>query len=169
MFLIIGNILSLFAAVFTVLSSISCGRKKIYGYQACQCAVMIAASVFFGSISGVVTFAFCVLRNILLMNDRFSKTVCAVFIALLSITGILSNNLGFIGLIPVAATVLYTFLCLILREDIAIKLNIILNLALWTVYDFIIFDIVSATVDAISVIVTIISVAKALKLSSQNT
>ena len=99
----------MFAAVFTVSSSISTGRRKIYGYQACQCAVMIAASVFFGSISGVVTFAFCVLRNLMLMNDKFTKNACIIFMILLSVTGILSNNLGIIGLIPVVATDLYTF------------------------------------------------------------
>lgn len=156
-FLIIGNVISMVAAVFTILSSVSHGNKKIYGYQAVQCGIMSIASVFFASASGVTTFLLCTARNCLLMYDKFTKRLCVVFMVLVAVIGCVSNNRGIVGYIPVITTLIYTFGTLVCKKEGSIKINIIVNLVLWAVYDIIIYDFVTFVIDTISAIVTVVS------------
>lgn len=152
--IIIGNLISCGAAVFTALSSLSKGKKKIYGFQALQCLTMALASVFFASYTGVTTFLLCALRNYLLTTDRYTKKVCVFFLAAITILGLLSNNRGWIGLLPVITTMVYTVGQYYLRSEMSIKANIAVNLLLWAIYDIIISDYVSAVVDSITVVIT---------------
>lgn len=155
--IIIGNIISMAAAVFTFLGSVSRGRKKIYGYQVIQCAVMAVASVVFGSWSGVTTFALCGIRNAFAAYDRLTARRTVIIAVLVGILGIISNNRGAVGLIPVIATIIYTAGSFALRSERKIKLNIALNLVLWAIYDLIIMDYVSAAIDFVTAAVTMVS------------
>lgn len=164
--LLIGNILSFFAACFTAASSWSSDRKRIYLYQAAQCLILIAASAFFSSVSGMTTFALCVVRNLLLAYDRFTGRLCAAFLSALIFLGVISNNRGALGLIPVIATAVYTLAGLYTKSTEAIKLNMIVNLILWVVYDLFIFDMVSAVVDLISASLAAVSALKDRRLEA---
>ena len=146
--IIAGNIISLVAAVFTFASAWSRDRKRIYLYQAAQCLIMAIANIFFFSISGVTTFALCAVRNDLLAHDRFSNRFCVIFLISLATLGLITNNRGAVGLLPVVTTALYTVGCLYAKRHRAIKGNIAFNLALWAVYDILILDYVSFFIDA---------------------
>lgn len=161
--LIIGNLISVGAAVFTVASSLSHGRKKIYLYQTLQCLTMAAASVFFLSASGVTTFLLCAVRNYLVAYDRFTKKLCYVFLILIAVLGLISNNRGMPGLLPVVTTLIYTICSYLFMDDFKIKLNICMNLTLWAIYDVLILDLVSLVVDVITVTVTVVSIFKLKK------
>ncbi len=155
--LLIGNLISFAAACFTLASAWSGNRKRIYLYQALQCALLAAANIFFSSISGVTTYAICAVRNVLLAYDRFTARLCMVFVACVGVIGLAVNNRGFVGLIPVFTTALYTVICLYAKRRVAIKANIIANLSLWAVYDILISDYVSFAVDTGSAFVAVIS------------
>lgn len=78
----------------------------------------------------------------------------------IGILGLLSNNRGLLGLIPVIGSIIYTYGTLVCKRTITIKLNIVLNLILWGVYEGILLDIVSAIVDGVSATITILSIRK---------
>ena len=158
--LLIGNGIALGAAVFTILSSFSKTRKRIYGYQLVQCLLMAMASVFFHSVSGSVTFLLCAARNGLLMFDRFSGKLCLLFLAVLTVLGLCCNNRGWIGVIPVLTTVLYTIGTYYLKRERLIKGNIAVNLLLWAIYDAIILDLVSCSIDGVSALATLLAIGK---------
>ena len=80
-----------------------------------------------------------------------------IFVAGVSIIGLAVNNRGLVGLIPVFTTALYTVICFYARRRTAIKTNLIVNLFLWAVYDILISDYVSFTVDTGSALVAVIS------------
>lgn len=153
----IGNIISLFAAIFTLASAWSTEKKRIYLYQTVQCLIMAVANIFFASVSGVTTFVLCAVRNLLVAYGRFNKRLCIVFVAAVAVLGITANNRGAIGLIPVATTVLYTVLCFYAQRPKAIKLNIFANLSLWALYDILILDYVSFAVDTGSALAALLS------------
>lgn len=153
--LLIGNVISLIAALFTILSSLGHGRKKIYGFQGIQCFLMAVASIFFGSLSGMTTFLLCAVRNAVLAYDRYTKRIFILFLILIPALGVLSNNREMVGMLPVVTTIIYSVGQYYLHSDVKIKGNIALNLLLWAIYDFMVFDIVSAVVDTVSTIVTI--------------
>ena len=160
MSVLIGNLLAFVAACFTFLSAWSRDKKRIYLYQAAQCAVMAAANVFFASLSGVTTFALCTARNLLLAYDRFTPRLCYAFVAAVAGLGICANNRGLVGLLPVVTTAVYTVGCLYAKRTRAIKWNLIVNLALWAIYDAFIFDFVSCAVDAVSAIAALMSLRR---------
>jgi hypothetical protein len=157
---LIGNLLAFAAACFTFLSAWSRDRKRIYLYQAAQCAVMAAANVFFASLSGVTTFALCALRNLLIAYERFTPRLCAVFVAAVAGLGLYANNRGAVGLLPIVTTAVYTVGCLYAKRTRAIKWNLIVNLLLWAVYDAFVLDFVSCAVDAVSAIAALVSLRR---------
>ena len=169
---IVGNICSFFAACFTVASAWSRDRKRIYLCQAAQCFILAAANIFFASVSGTTTLFLCALRNCLIAYDRFTPRRCLIFVLSVAAVGLAANNSGLIGLIPVVTTAVYTVGCLYAMSTRAIKLNLILNLVLWAIYDVIILDLVSFAVDTVSAVmaaISLIRVNKAQKTGNAST
>ena len=156
--IVAGNLCSFIAACFTLLSAWSRDRKRIYLYQAIQCFILAIANIFFVSVSGTTTFLLCAARNCLIAWDRFTPRRCALFVVSVAALGLLSNNRGLVGLIPVVTTAIYTVACLYVKSTRAIKFNLIINLALWTVYDIFIGDYISAGVDSVSAGAALVSV-----------
>ncbi len=159
--LLFGNIVSFAAACFTLASAWSRDRRRIYLYQAGQCLLLAFANILFGSVSGVTTFALCTARNLLLAYDRFTPRRCWFFVSAVALLGLYANNRGAVGLIPVVTTALYTVVCLYAKRTRDIKLNLIVNLLLWAVYDFFILDLVSCAVDAVSAGTAVVSLFRA--------
>ena len=159
--LLFGNIVSFAAACFTLASAWSRDRQRIYLYQAGQCLLLAFANILFGSVSGVTTFALCTARNLLLAYDRFTPRRCWFFVSAVALLGLYANNRGAVGLIPVVTTALYTVVCLYAKRTRDIKLNLIVNLLLWAVYDFFILDLVSCAVDAVSAGTAVVSLFRA--------
>ena len=152
-----GNSISLLAACFTAASSWSKEKKHIYLYQTVQCFLLAIANVFFASFSGCVTLFLCSIRNLLTAYDKFTGRLCGIFLVLILVPGILTNNRGLTGLIPVVTTVIYTVGCLYLKTEKKIKGNIIINQILWSIYDILILDIVSFGVDMASALIAVIA------------
>ena len=157
---LIGNLISFAAACFTIASAWSGNRKRIYLYQAVQCFLLALANIFFNSISGITTYIICAARNVLLAYDRFTARLCIITVACVGVIGISVNNRGMIGLLPVITTALYTIVCFYAKRGTTIKMNIIVNLALWAVYDILIHDYMSFSVDTGSAIVAVFSILR---------
>lgn len=152
-----GTIISLAAAVFTILSSWSKERRKIYSYQAIQCLLLAITNLFFVSFSGTTTYALCAVRNTLLALNRFGRKTCICFVISVAAIGLAANNRGWIGLLPVLTTAIYTIGCFHVKETKPIKINIIINLILWAIYDIVIRDYVSFVVDTVSAATAVFS------------
>lgn len=96
----------------------------------------------------------------LLAYERFTARLCIITVACVGIIGVSVNNRGIIGLLPVITTALYTIICFYAKRRSTIKMNIIVNLALWAVYDILIHDYVSFSVDTGSAIIAVISILR---------
>ncbi|MBQ1316363.1 MAG: YgjV family protein [Lachnospiraceae bacterium] len=156
--LITGNYISFAAACFTLASALSGDRKRIYLFQAVQCFLLAVANIFFFSVSGVTTFLLCAVRNLLLACDRFTRKLCIVFVAAVAVIGLAANNRGLLGLLPVITTALYTIICLYAKREKAIKMNMVVNLSLWAVYEIFISDYVSFAVDSATAAAALFSI-----------
>ncbi len=157
---LVGNLISFAAACFTLASAWSTERKPVYLFQAVQCSFLSFANIFFSSVSGITTYMICAIRSVLLAYDRFTPKLCIVFVFSVSVIGITVNNCGFIGLIPVITTMLYTVICLFAKKRISIKINITVNLVLWAIYDILVSDHVSFAVDTGSAAVAMVSILR---------
>lgn len=156
--LIIANIISFFAAICTCLSSWSKKKTNIYYFQVAQCLLLAVANIFFQSYAAIISLLICALRNYLTAKERFTKTLCIILTAAIFILGILCNNKGYIGWIFIAANVIYTLGVYFCRKELSIKLNILLNLILWIIYEVLIIDIPSLIADSVAAVITVIAI-----------
>lgn len=161
--LLLANALSLIAFFFTTMSSWAKDRRSIYMYQVGQCAVLSLASFFFGSYAGISTLLVCAVRNYLLAIDRFYKKECIISIILMLVLGVATNNNGMTGALIIAANIIYTIGTFLCRRELTIKINIIIDLILWMIYEVLIIDIPSFVSDLIGLIVAVISIFRIKK------
>lgn len=161
--IIVGNLISLVAGIFVLLSLWVNDDKRVYGYQILNAFILIIASFFFNSYVGVIIMAMVTIRLVMVYKDRYTIN-WAIFFAILAIViGFAVNNLGWIGLIPIIATVQIT-VCNYLCKDIKwIKLSFIVNEAFYIVYFWFVFDIMSVVVQVITVTVGCISYIKLVR------
>jgi|GEM_PF-3069615 len=158
--LIIGNILTLIAAIYTARSSWAKDVWHIYFYQVVQCLLIAVASIFFNSYAGIITLLVCAFRNYLLAINRFDKKWMIISIILMLIPGIYFNNRGYIGFIVIGANLIYTIGTYLAKKELTIKINIAIDLVMWLIYEVLIYDLSSFVADFIALIVTIISIWK---------
>ena len=163
--LIIGNIISLIAAVFTAKSAWDKDRWNIYIDQVIQCGLLAIASVFFNSYAGIVTLAICAIRNLLLAYDKFGKKSLAASIILLLLLGLCLNNRGYVGIIVIMANLIYTLGCYLAKRELTMKINIAIDMLMWIAYEALIIDIPSLVADSVTFVLALIAVYKCVKLS----
>ncbi|MDD5945731.1 MAG: YgjV family protein [Clostridia bacterium] len=161
--ILIGNIISFAAAIFLAVSCVVKSRKQIFILQFMNCAVLAVASYFFGSYAAITTLALCCIRNIFIMKDKFSVPIMTVILILVIACGVLTNNRGLIGLLPVIATVEYTICCHYITDVGKTRISILVNEAIWIIYSFLVLDFSTAITDIIVVTVDIVSIAKGAK------
>jgi len=161
--LIIGNCISAVAAIFTARSSWSKDTWNIYINQVIQCLLLAFASVFFNSYAGIVTLLACAFRNYLAAKEKLDAKMTILCFILIVIPGILINNRGYVGFIVIVANAVYTLGMYYARRELTIKINIVVDLALWIIYECIIIDIPSIIADGIGLIVTVASIIRIKK------
>lgn len=156
----IATALSILCACFTAASSWVPDAKKSFRLQVIQCFIYAVASYFFGVYSTIVTVLLCAVRNWLSSKNLFTGKVCVPFCIAVTVLGLLFNNAGVIGLVPVFTTLVYSIGCCVCRRLVLTKWNIFVNLALWTVYDLLIADYASAIMDTIGAAVAIAAIIR---------
>ena len=166
--IIIGNAISFLSAVCMALSCCSKDVKKVFGYQFLECVLLALASCFFGTYAAVVTLILCALRNIIIAAGKFTKPVMIIFTVAVAVCGFFVNNKGALGLLPVLATVEYTICCYYVKSLKGTKVSILVNLLMWIIYSFIIFDFSTAVSDSIIAAVDITVVLKMMFREKEN-
>ena len=164
--IIIGNIFSFGSAVFTGLSSWTRKTDKVYIYQTYQCILLAIASVFFQSWAGIATLILCAVRNMLTAKGKLNLKISVLMIAVLVFIGLFINNRGAVGWIVTGATILYTIGAYVFHSELMIKINILVNLILWIIYDFIIWDFSSMIMDSVILVITVAAIIRAVILKS---
>lgn len=161
--ILIGNIISFAASIFMMLSCVVKDRKKIFHLQFLQCALLAVSSWFFVSYSGIVANAVAAMRNLTVAQNKFTKKMALLFLVLSVVFGLLFNNRGFIGLLPMIANVQFAVCCYLFTGIKGTKISIWFNVLLWILYSFLIMDFSTALSDTIVLIIntaTIINLCK---------
>lgn len=154
----IATILSFITACFTCASSWSKKPSKSYYFQVAQCLVYSAAAWFYGVYACTVMMLINALRNYLVASGRYGKWQCVVFSILALGLGLWSNTSGITGLLTVAATIQYSVCSYLLKREIPVKINIIINLFIWLSYDFLVKDFFSGLMDVIGAVLAVITI-----------
>lgn len=162
--LLIANCISFVSAIFTCLSCYFKDRKRIYYCLVGQCAALAIANIFFESYAGIVTLILCTLRNFLLAIDKYNKYTCIALAAGMLVIGAALNNMGGVGWLVIAANTIYTLGAYFARNEITIKLNIIVDLVLWIIYEIIIIDIPSLIADSVAIVIAVVTMVRSTRV-----
>lgn len=158
--IVIGNIISFFAALFMIASCIVKGKRATFFCQFLECSLLAVASIFFGSFAGVTTLVLSAARNLVVAKDRYTKPLMYLFLVLTIVLGMLANTRGPIGFLPVVATVEYTVCCHYITGEKATKCSIFANILIWVVYSFLISDFSTAISDSIVLVVDAVAIVR---------
>jgi len=133
------TLFSFFAAFFLIRSALEKSKKELLRYQMCDCIMGIFVGMAALSFSGIIMNTFALLRNgAVFRYEKIANNKAVIIITtLLSIgLGLLFNNNGTWGLLPVIAVAEYTLVIMLSKNIRVIKLGLILNCSLWGVYHF---------------------------------
>ena len=158
--IIIGNVISLIAGIFIILSMWVNDEKQAYKYQFLNAFILTISSVFFLSWTGVVTMAIAATRNAMVYKDKLTFNWTIVFIVVSVVLGLIVNTMGFIGVLPIIAIVQITLCNYYLKTIKYIKMGFILNSAIYIVYFLAIYDFASASIESFTALIGVIALFK---------
>lgn len=161
--IIIGNIISLIAGIFIILSMWVNDEKQAYKYQFLNAFILMISSVFFYSWTGVTTMAIAATRNLMVYKDRLTGKWTVFFIIISIILGLAVNTMGFIGLLPIIGIVQITLSNYYLKTIKSIKTGFIINTAIYIVYFLAIYDFASASIESFTALVGVVSLIRLIK------
>lgn len=155
--LICGNIVALIASILMVYSGIIKNRKKIIYIQTLLILAFAISDLILGGYTGTIVNLISLVRNYLCYKDKLTNDKKLILIMLSIIFSLLFNNLGFLGLLPLISTIVYT--CFMnTKNTIRLKLLIIFTMILWLIYDVFIQSYISAVFDFFSIIANIFTI-----------
>ena len=157
---VIGNIISFAAAVFLFAGGWTKDRDRTFIYQICESLLLCAANVCFRSWAGITTLLLAASRNYMVLKYRYTKKVMWFFVALTIAAGLAVNNVGIAGVFGIAATVELALVNYYAKTLFGQKAGLLVNTALWLLYDIRVLDISSATAQAIMCVLTATAMAR---------
>lgn len=160
---VIGNIVAAAGSLCLFSSTAAKDKNGILKRQAAGSFFLLASSIILKGYSGAIQDAVGLIRNIVILAGKNSKIVSILLIAAGVIPGIVFNNNGLWGILPVFANL--EFACVTLypkSNETAMKASIAVSTLCWAVYCFIIHNYVSTCVNIVTASSAIIFVAKAL-------
>ena len=133
-FLIVGNIFSFLASLCTAVSVIKKSKTDFMYWQVGNTIFAILTNLVLLSYSGVTTNAVSLIRNILSYKNKL--TIAGTFILLIVsvFLGLLYNNIGYIGLLPVFSSAGYTLCVYFTKNEQQMRYASICDLSMWATY-----------------------------------
>lgn len=159
--IIIGNICSLIAMVTDSISSTRKTAKGVLVVQNMSQFFYCASSVILKGYSSAVQNLVSFVRNIVAIKKVNSKVLEWILVALGVILGIVCNNLGWIGLLPVIANLQYTLAVFKFKDnDRALKISFAICVGMFTVFNFAILNFVGLISNVVVVTTTLVMLFK---------
>ena len=163
-----GNISSLCAMVTDSVSSTRKSQKGILFFQTLSQVFYMTSYIILKGYSSAVQCAVGILRNIVAMWKIKSRIIEWILVALGVGLGLVFNNLGLLGWLPVVANLEYTLAVFRFKENPrALKIAFLINMLMYTVFNAIILNIVGAVASLIVATTTTVFLIKDKKNNSK--
>jgi hypothetical protein len=168
MIIIIANILGLISALIMIYAGSIKEKNKVLKYHTIHAFFGMSCDLLLGGYPSVISNIFTITRNILVNKNKFNKIYMIIFILLVTILILLTNNLGWIGYIPLINFIFYTVF-INTKDNIIFKYVFIISMITWLIYDIIIKAYSSAIFDFITIVTAIITLISMKKGNKKKT
>ncbi len=154
--LIPGNLCSLLAMVTDTASS---SRKTAKGVLLVQCLSQVfygASAILLKGYSGAVQNGVSLLRNFLAIRRIKNAVLEWCLVALGVVLGLVFNNLGLVGLLPVIANLEYSVAVFRFPEnERALKIAFAVNAVMFLIFNIAIINVVGAIANVVVIVMTV--------------
>ncbi len=162
--IIVGNACSLAAMVTDSISGTRKRRSQILGIQIISQVFYAAGSMVLKGYSSTAQNFVAILRNLAGMKNIKSRIVEWVLISLGVVLGIVFNNRGLLGWLPIVANFIYSVAIFQFKDNEKwLKIVFIINLLMYTVFSAVIQNYVGAVSNTVVAIITAVSMIKAAR------
>lgn len=159
--LIVGNLCSLFATVADVVST---SRKKVKDFLLYQCVgqfFYLFGTIVLKGYSAAVQNAVCILRNLAAVKNIKSKILEWSLVTVALVLGLVFNNMGWLGLLPVVANFQYSLAVFRFKDrEVPLKISFLINVVMYMVFNFAIRNYVGSAANAFLLFSTILFLVK---------
>lgn len=159
--IIVGNLCALLAMSFNALSSTRKTAKGVLWMQNASQAFYALCAIVLSGYSAVVQNIVSILRNLAAIRNIKSKFLEWLLVVLGVVFGILCNNRGWIGLLPVIGNLQYTLAIFRFKEDERkIKIFFLISVIAFIVFNFAIRNYLGAASDVFVAVTTTVMLLK---------
>lgn len=166
--IILANIISLIGNCFLIISPFCKNKKKIISFQLVDNIAAVVSCILLEAYTGIVMALCACIRNTLCIKYELSKKVSAIIVTVISIIAIATNNMGLLGIIPIIATIMYSYTICLSQNTLHILIILMLNNAMYLVYNFCIKNYTASVFKFIVICTSFINIIKILKSGEQN-
>ncbi len=160
---IIGNIIAAAGSLSLFISTTSKDKKGILKAQAAGSFFLLLSDFVLKGYSGAIQDSVGLIRNIIILAGKNSKVISVLLVIAGVVPGIIFNNHGVLGILPVFAN--FEFACVTLypkSNETMMKGAICVSTLCWAVYCFVIKNYVSTCVNIVTATSALIFVVKSL-------
>lgn len=148
--LIVGNLCSVIAMVTDSLSAAQPTAKKILAVQTLSQLSYFTGAVILGGYSAAVQNAVSILRNLAAVFDIRNAWIEWFLVGLGVALGIVFNNLGLMGWLPIIASAQYSIAIFRFRNnERALKLSLLISSAMFAVFSVAILNFVGVVTNTV--------------------
>lgn len=162
--IIIGNISSIGAMICDSYSGTRRTKKDMLLAQSVSQIFYIISSLVLKAYSATAQNVVAILRNFVAMKEEPGKKMAIFLTTLPVVLGLIFNNRGLMGLIPIVANLQYSIVVFKCPKNTnAIKLSLIINSIMFGVFNFYVLNFVSGIACIVITVTTSISLYKDTK------
>lgn len=159
-YIIIANILSLISVGLNCISSFFKTKKRILFLQTLECIIGGISQILCRSFSASIQLFLGAIRTYIAINENTKKIVYWIFSLVSLILGLIFNNRGLIGLLPIFATIQITLWNGYFKTGQQVRYGMVVNFIPWIIHDFIVKMYVSSIIMTLTMIITIINIIR---------
>ena len=157
---ILSLLFSTIGALCFAYSTFAKQKSKMLYIQIADCSFNALACFFAGGFSGGATCILCGVRNIFNAKKKMPVWMIVLFCLAFTVTGIIFNQVGIIGWIPIIASLQYTVWSAITNSTQKLRIIIFINTIMWLFYYIVMHLYPSACMSVIVIVVTTYNLIK---------
>lgn len=161
--IIIGNVCTLFAMGANAVSSTRKTAKGMLGVQCISQLIYCLSAVVLRGYSAAVQNVVSIFRNVVAVRNIKSKTLTWLLVVAGVVLGVVFNNRGLMGLLPVAGNLQYTLAIFWLRDkEKLLKLSFLVSGISFLIYNVVIYNFVGIVADFVVAVTTAAALLKGM-------
>ena len=153
----IGLVFSSIGAICLAISTFNPSKKHMLLWQVSDYIFTLIANLLLGGLTGALTIV-SIVRNTLAITKRDNRLTTLILVIIQIVLGYYFNRLGYIGFLPIVASVSYTIAIQMTSSTQILRFVIIENMLLWFIYDVTIRAYPAAIMDIVITLLSAVSI-----------